>query len=234
MITITPLASGSKGNAYHITDGKTPLLLEAGIPYKEIQRGLSYQVTNLAGCLVSHEHKDHSKAVSEMAFKAGVDCYMSQGTIGVLGIESHRIKPVQARKQFKVGTWTILPFDTQHDAAEPMGFLLANTAGDKVLYLTDSFYCRYRFKGLSHVLIECNYSLDILRANVAAGLVPVELKNRILKSHFSLANVKEFLKANDLSRVEMIMLIHLSDDNSDAERFKREIQELIGKPVYIA
>lgn len=233
MITITPLASNSNGNAYHITDGTTPLLLEAGIPWKQIQQGLNFKTSELAGCLVTHEHKDHCKAVKDV-IKAGIYVYASHGTFDALGIESHRIKPVQARKQFKVGTWTILPFDTQHDAAEPLGFLLANTAGDKLLYLTDSFYCRYRFRGLTHIMVECNYSLDILRENVASGLVPVELKNRLLKSHFSLANVKEFLRANDLSRVEMIYLIHLSDGNSDAERFKREIQGLCGKPVYVA
>lgn len=176
---------------------------------------------------------DHCKAVKDV-MKAGIDCCMSQGTAEAIGASGHRIKPVQARKQFNVGTWTILPFDTEHDAAEPLGFLLANRDGDKLLYLTDSFYCRYRFKGLTHIMCECNYSLDILKANVAAGLVSTELKNRILKSHFSLANVKEFLKANDLSRVEEIILIHLSDDNSDANRFKREIQALTGKAVTIA
>ncbi len=76
--------------------------------------------------------------------------------------------------------------------------------------------------------------MDILRANIEAGLVPVELKNRIIQSHFSLENVKKFLQANDLSQVREIWLIHLSDDNSDADRFKREIQELTGKPVYVA
>ena len=63
--------------------------------------------------------------------------------------------------------------------------------------------------------------------------MPPALKKRILKSHFSLENVKEFLKANDLSRVQEIWLLHLSDGNSDAERFKREIQELTGKMVFI-
>jgi hypothetical protein len=32
LIEILPLASGSRGNCYHITDGRTPLLLECGIP----------------------------------------------------------------------------------------------------------------------------------------------------------------------------------------------------------
>ena len=70
--------------------------------------------------------------------------------------------------------------------------------------------------------------------HVEAGLVPKKLKSRILKSHFSLENVKEFLKANDLSKVQEIWLLHLSDGNSDAERFKRETQEISRKPVYIA
>ena len=233
MIEITALASGSTGNCYHVTDGHTPLLLECGISYKLIQQGLNYRVTSLAGCLLSHEHGDHAKAIKDMT-KAGIDVYASRGTIEALGVTGHRLKPIKARQQFKLGTWTVLPFETQHDAAEPLGFLLANRAGDKLLYLTDTAYCRYRFRRLTHIMVECNHSLDILRANVEAGAVPVELKNRIIKTHFGLDNVKDFLRANDLARVQEIWLLHLSDGNSDADRFKREIQELIGKPVYIA
>jgi phosphoribosyl 1,2-cyclic phosphodiesterase len=101
------------------------------------------------------------------------------------------------------------------------------------LYATDTYYIRYRFRGLTHIAVECNYSMDILRANIEAGLVEPALKKRILKSHFSLEHVKEFLKANDLSKVQEIWLLHLSDGNSDAGRFKREIQELTGKMVFV-
>jgi len=83
-------------------------------------------------------------------------------------------------------------------------------------------------------MVECNYSMDILRENIANGSVPVELKNRLLMTHFSLENVKDFLRANDLSKVQEIWLLHLSEGNSNAARFKREIQQLTGKPVYIA
>jgi len=169
--------------------------------------------------------------------KFGVDIYLSQGTadeISGLGPWRHRINIIKAKQQFRIGTWTILPFETQHDAAEPLGFLLANQDGEKLLYATDTYYIRYRFSGLTHIMVECNYSLDILNRNVEAGVVPKELKGRILKSHFSLENVKDFLQANDLSKVQEIWLIHLSNDNSDSERFKREIQSLTGKPVYIA
>lgn len=233
MVEIKCLASGSSGNAYYITDRQTPLLLEAGISWKLIQQGLNFQTATLAGCLVSHGHMDHCKAVKDV-IKAGIDCCMSQETVQTLGISGHRIKIVRALDQYQLGTWTILPFNTEHDAEGSLGFLMASKSGFKVLYLTDTAYCRYKFNGLTHILIEANYSLDILRESVANGTVPVELKNRLLKSHFSLANVKEFLKANDLQNVREIWLLHLSEGNSDAERFKREVQELTGKMVFVA
>ena len=233
MIEIQALASGSTGNCYRVTDGSTPLLLEAGIPFKQIRRGLNFGVSELAGVLVSHEHNDHCKAVPDM-MKAGVNCYMSQGTAEALNLSGHRVRIIQPLQQFQIGTWSILPFETQHDAAEPLGFLLANQSGDKLLFATDTYYVKYKFVGLTHIMIECNYSLDILRANVESGLVPQALKDRILQSHFSLDNVKKFLKANDLSQVREIWLLHMSDGNSDAELFRREIQEVTGKPVYVA
>lgn len=232
MIDITVLSSGSKGNCYHITDGETPLLLEAGIPWKKIQRGLDFRTSGIEGCLVTHQHKDHCKAAKDV-MKAGIDICASNETIQVLGITGHRINEVKARQQFNLGTWTILPFDTVHDV-DSLGFLLANKVGEKLLYLTDTAYCKYKFVGLTHIMVESNFADDIIRDNVEKGIVAPELKNRIIQSHFSLANVKEFFKANDLSKVEAIWLIHLSDDNSDSARFKLEIQRLTGKPVYIA
>ena len=231
---IRVLASGSAGNCYLVSDGLTPLLLECGISIKQIRRGLGFGLTNVAACLVSHEHQDHAKALADV-LRAGVEVYTSPGTIKALGLEHHRLRPVKAKETFQAGTWTIRAFETQHDAAEPLGFLLqSNATGERLLYATDTYYVKYRFPKLTHIMVECNYAKDILYENVRRGTVPEVLKNRLLTSHFSLENVNGFLKANDLSKVQEIWLLHLSDGNSDAERFKREIMELTGKPVYIA
>ena len=234
---IRVLASGSAGNCYRVSDGLTPLLLECGISINDILRNLKFGVSSLAGCLLSHGHSDHSRAVKDL-MKFGVDIYLSQGTadeISGLGPWRHRINIIKAKQQFRLGTWTVLPFETQHDAAEPLGFLLqSNATGERLLYATDTYYIRYRFPRLHYIMVECNYAMDILEDNVQRGLVPEVLRRRLLTSHFSLENVKEFLRANDLSKVQEIHLLHLSDGNSDAERFKREIMELTGKPVYIA
>ncbi|MDU0329253.1 MBL fold metallo-hydrolase [Paenibacillus sp. 3LSP] len=233
MIDIQCLGSSSAGNAYRITDGHTALLLEAGFPYKQLQRALNFRLQDIDGCLITHEHLDHSKAAPDL-MRAGINIYCSQGTADARQLAGHRLKIIKALQPVTIGTWSILPFDIQHDVEEPLGFLLTNTAGDKLVFLTDTYYCRYRFAGLTHIMVECNYSLDIVNQRVAAGQLHPAQKKRLLRSHFGLEHVKGFLKANDISRVEEIWLLHLSDGNSDAERFKREIQEITGKMVMVA
>jgi phosphoribosyl 1,2-cyclic phosphodiesterase len=225
-------ASSSKGNCYIIDDGHTKIMIECGIQFKEIQIALRFRLSSIAGVLVSHSHRDHSRSVKDL-IKAGVDVYLSEAAITELGASGHRVNEISPKKQFQLGTFTVLPFELNHDVFN-LGYLLANQEGEKLLYASDTSYIRYRFRGLTHVAIECNYSLDILRANVEAGLVEPALKNRILKSHFSLENVKKFLQANDLSKVQEIWLLHLSEQNSCEKRFKEEVQKITGKPTYIA
>src|SRR5690606_13538662 len=104
--------------------------------------------------------------------RAGIDVYASKGTIESIGISHHRLRPLEPRRAVRIGTWNVMPFETQHNAAEPFGFLMASKTGEKVLFATDTYYIRYRFRGLTHIMIECNYSRDVLDENVAAGVVP--------------------------------------------------------------
>lgn len=233
MIEVKVLSSSSKGNCYRVTDGRTSLLLEAGINHKAIRQGLNHKLTDIAGCLITHEHGDHSKSVKDVV-RSSINCYMSAGTKEAIGIQHHRIKTVAAKEIFSIDSWTILPFEVEHDVCEPLGFLLMNRCGEKLLFATDTYYIRYRFKGLTHILVECNYSEEILDEKISEGSTPPVMKKRLLQSHFSLENVKEFLKANDLTKTEQIWLLHLSDSHSNEEQFKNEVMRLTGIPTYIA
>lgn len=227
------LASGSSGNAYRISDGETALLLDAGIPLKAIQAGLGFRVRDIMGCFITHAHKDHSKAAKDLA-RLGVDIYTSKGTADACGLTGHRIKVVRALEELVVGTFRVLPFDVQHDAPEPLGFLFASmVTGEKLLYFTDTYYLKYRFRGLTHIMAECNYSEEGIRNSIAAGYVPVELVPRLMKSHMSLEHLVDMLRANDLGRLRQIYLIHLSQNNSNVQQMKEEIQRQTGAEVYV-
>ncbi len=228
------VASSSRGNCYILESGEQMLVMECGVPMKQIQQALGFDFSRVVGCTVTHSHQDHCKAIQDV-MKAGINVYCSPGTAESLGIGGYRLKLVTALKQFTVGQFIVLPFPTEHDVEGSLGFLIYDTAtAEKIVFLTDTFYSRYRFSGVNYILIECNHCLDILNANVEAGIVDVSLKNRLIRSHFGLGQVKEFLKVNVNTDTRKIVLLHLSDDNSDAGRMVREIKTLTGVETVIA
>lgn len=228
------LSSSSKGNCYILDTGAGKLIIECGVSFKEIRKALGFDLSDVVGAIVSHSHLDHACGVKD-AMKAGIEVYMSQGTAMSLGLSHHRLNIVEEGKQFDVGDFTILAFPTEHDTLGSLGFLIYHKpTKTRTLFATDTYYLKNKFNGLNYILIESNYCKDTLDSNIEAGYIPFSLKNRLLESHFSLENVKGFLSANDMTRVQKIVLIHLSDSNSDAERMVREIRELTTKSVEIA
>jgi phosphoribosyl 1,2-cyclic phosphodiesterase len=232
MMDFKSFGSGSSGNMYTLSDGTTKIMIEAGLPIKRIKQALNFRISEIEGLLLSHIHGDHSKSIKDMV-KLGVNCHMPPATAEGLKIDNHRIKPVESDKSFKIGTLMVYPFKAEHDV-EAYGYLILNENQERLLFLTDSYYCRYKFKGLTHIAIEANYSLDILNQNIAEGITPRVMKKRLINAHMSLETLLDFLKANDLSKVEEIWLLHLSDTNSNEELFKREVQEITGRVVFIA
>ena len=236
MLEIHCLASGSSGNSYAIDDGENVLLLEAGIKINKILQGYYDFLERVAGCLITHEHNDHAVSTIKL-HDSGIKMYASKGTFqNIKGVNpaDYGYITVTAGKQFKVGSYIVMPWQAQHDCSEPLGYLIYSTVTkDKLLFATDTYYIPNRFVGLNYIMVECNYSEEILRENLITGSINGTLAKRLRQSHFSLENVKEFLMANDLSRVEEIYLLHLSGKNANSKAFKEEIQKLTGKLITV-
>jgi phosphoribosyl 1,2-cyclic phosphodiesterase len=189
-------------------------------------------LSDIVAALVTHGHGDHISCAKDI-LKNGIECFLPESAMTALNIKSHRLNCLKPMEQFQVDSWTILPFDTIHDV-ESLGFLIESKHKERLLYLVDSTYCKYRFVNLNFILIECNYILEILKENVANNFIDVALKERIMKNHFSLSHVIQFLQANDLSQCREIILLHLSSQNSDAAQMIREIKEATGITPKIA
>lgn len=229
-MVIIPIASSSNGNCYYISDGSSHLLIECGIRLDKIAKAIPVNLTELNGCLITHEHKDHSLSAEKLLRYCHI--FASKGTLEELSIESYKYKQHEIRhnQALRIGTFTVIGFNVQHDAKEPLGYLIySEVTKEKLLFATDTFYIQSKFAKLNYIMIECNYAKDIIDKNNMNTMV----KSRLYSSHFELGNVKEFLKMNDLSKVKEIYLLHLSDGNSDEQRFKREIMALTGKPVIV-
>lgn len=227
------IGSSSSGNAYAFESENQTLLLEAGVRFSQVKKALNFDISKIVGCLLTHEHGDHSKYVKDI-LSSGIDVFASLGTIKAIGIDHHRFSRAKHGETFNVGEFKIKPFDVKHDCAEPFGYLIFHPEMGLTLFLTDSYFVEYKFPGLNNILIEANYSEDILIEREQSGSIHPSVAMRVRSSHMELSTLKSMLTANDLKKVNQIILLHLSSGNSDSVRFQREVFELTGKETTIA
>ena len=202
---IKVLATGSKGNCYLIEhDGKI-LVLDAGIPYKDIVRGTGYKPQLISGVIVTHNHTDHSYSANEMEVK---------------GFKVWRPYLEEGKCRHKVlGAFKVLSFDVEHDGEPCVGYIIM--AGDrKVLYATDFEVIKYRFEamGLTDMLIEVNYTDDMLSED--------EYKySHVLVGHAELNTTKAFIQKHESDKLQNVILVHASAglDTAFAEEEIRKV-----------
>ncbi|MGG5486286.1 MBL fold metallo-hydrolase [Gaetbulibacter sp. PBL-D1] len=224
------IGTGSKGNAYLLYNEEEALLIECGVGIKAIKQALNFDLSKLVACIVTHEHGDHAKSMNDL-MAAGINVYATSGTHDACGTRNHHRALLLSDIAFLLGRFMIKKFDIKHDAAEPCGFLINHPECGTTLFLTDAIYSAYTFKGLNNIIIEANY--DPLLAKHKLGDMEF-LRNRIINNHMSIDTCIDALKANDLTAVNNIVLIHLSDSNSNEADFKRRVQNATGKTCTVA
>ncbi len=226
------IGSSSAGNGYVLENNNEALLIEAGVPLKKVKVAMDFEIHKVRGALVSHGHLDHSGRISEYA-NAGIPVYSHSATFKG---DNHLYIAVDSLRKggsLMIGGFKVIPFEVVHDMP-CLGFYINHEDIGNMVFITDTHYSPYTFKNLNHVLIECNYDDKILDDNIKRGKLHPVVADRVYGSHISLQTCKEFLTANDLSKVKNIVLLHLSDGNSNTKRFISEVQSLTGKPVWIA
>ena len=208
-------------------NGETKLLLDAGIPFNQIQIGCDFRVSDISGCLVSHRHGDHAKAIKDL-LKRGINVYGPKDLQNI----NPQISVLKPLIKYNIGSFMIVPFELTHDV-ECYGYQINSIGKQKLVYITDTAYVRYTFSELTHVMIEANYDTEIIRKNTLNMDINGNLASRIIQSHMDIKTVEEFLDANDLSKLQQVYLLHLSDSNSNADKFKDRIQKKTGAEVYV-
>ena len=198
----------------------------------EVKKSLRFKINGIRGVLVSHEHKDHSKYIKEF-LKCGIRVLALPSVFESQGISSPFAKRIEPMHGYMVGGFKVLPLPVAHDVP-CVGFVIEHEEMGKLVFITDTMMLEYKLPKLNHIMLEANYSDEILQGNIDDGIVPVAMRSRLLHSHMELETAKGILRSNDLSTVNEVVLLHLSGDNSDAGLFRREVQEMCGKPVYIA
>lgn len=208
------ISTGSIGNCYLLqSDNKETLILDCGVPIKDIQRGLNWDITNVVGCVVSHTHGDHNKSVKDLR-NLGIKVFTPYEDLERLQADNN-VMLVE-----KMGGFDITAFQVPHNGTRNCGFLI-RVDGQKILYLTDLEYCPYSFnkQHIDHMLIECNYIKD---------MVDTDIPNYVhkVRGHCELGTTKGIVEINNSDDLRTIILCHMGVDTCDNDKIIAEVAKI--------
>ncbi|HOO76895.1 MAG TPA: MBL fold metallo-hydrolase [bacterium] len=219
MIRICVLSSGSTGNATLVRTETTAVLVDAGLSASALSRLLDEQglgPERLDAILIGHEHTDHVRGLKAFSRTWRGPVYVNAE---IRDFILERVPSLPAVRTFeKHDTWSIgdidvSPFPVEHDAIDPVGFVLEH-GGARVAVATDLGFVtgpvREAFRGAHAAVIEANYDHEMLMS----GRRPWSLKQRIKGTRGHLANedTAEFIAEVCAETLVDVFLAHISRD----------------------
>lgn len=244
------LGSSSAGNCFVLQfdmgEGKEPLslMVECGFPYLTIVRKATrygVRISNLCGCLITHCHQDHAQAAQEIA-KRGVPIYATPGTLNAIGLTGRGF-PIQYNHPTKLAHGlAVLPFEVEHDAPEPAGFII-KTKRETVVFAIDASKWKADLRAISpdYLFIEANYDQELMkheqfslqkRASVA-DMQRYRLNERVMRSHMSIAGTLAQVSKISKKNLKTVFLTHLSDRMSAPSTWKAQVTAITGVPTKV-
>ncbi len=222
------LGSSSKGNCYLLQTDRECLAIECGVRLMEVKKALGFDVRKIVGCIVSHQHNDHIGHLKEF-LQAGIDVYASDETQEAVDVVyGELLQGVPERKPFYLGGFLVTPFYVPHDGTPCYGYKVFHPEMGNLLFLTDLEYCKYKFQNISQILVEANYSKEIIEETNPNYV-------HVAKGHMELETMLDLLRANDNPKLRNVVLLHLSDSNSDEEMFAKKAREAVpGVDIHVA
>ncbi|CAB1056435.1 Zn-dependent hydrolase YycJ/WalJ, required for cell wall metabolism and coordination of cell division with DNA replication [Olavius sp. associated proteobacterium Delta 1] len=232
-LAVCNLASGSKGNATFISDGKTSILIDAGLSGIELQRRLisrNLEPEGLDAILVTHEHSDHVKGAGILSRRFKLPVYINQKTEAASpGLGSpHEIRPFDCGTTFKIDNLTIHPFSISHDAEDPAGFTIGRN-GTSMAIATDlgiaTAMVKEHLKHCALLVLEANHDPQMLET----GPYPWPLKQRIQSrvGHLSNSDSKNLLHELQHDNLQHVILAHLSEINNTPQKAFDEVVQAL-------
>lgn len=227
------IGSSSKGNGYAlISSSNEILLLEAGVRVRKMIKAIDYATLNVVACLSSHRHQDHVGHLTDYA-TYGFPIAANEDVFKCKTIPEHLKVILKDRKTVHFGNYGVCPFVVKHDVPT-FGFLINHPECGTILFVTDCAFVPYRFPNVNHLIIEANYSDEILDERIMSGEEPPSRRKRLLETHMEIGiTIKGIMKC-DPYNIKSITLIHLSSQNADAKEFQRRVAQSFGIPTYIA
>lgn len=240
-VSVSMLASGSRGNCAIVASSTTKILVDAGISCRETFRrmkSLGDDPHSLSAIVITHEHCDHISGVATLAKKLRIPVFMTGATYHMWQRalrDEQGVKPqldkferFESGHSFQIGDIAVKPFTIPHDAVDPVGFTF-RAEGIKIGLATDLGYIplsvKDHLRGCDVLIMEANHDLEMLRV----GPYPWSVKQRVMSrvGHLSNVALADFLTSDYDNSATFVVLAHLSEQNNHPEIARREAERAL-------
>lgn len=242
-VSVSVLASGSRGNSALVESSSTRILVDAGISCRETfkrMKSIGNDARSLTAIVITHEHADHVDGLLVLARKLKVPVFITGAThqawarsvrdaTGELP-DTQTIEFFSSGHSFQIGDIEVCPFTIPHDAADPVGFTF-RAEGVRIGFVTDLGYLpasvRDHLRACDVLVLESNHDLEMLRA----GPYPWSVKQRVMSrvGHLSNEKLAEFLARDYDGSATFVVLAHLSEQNNHPEIALRAAEKALGR-----
>lgn len=214
---LTCLGSSSAGNCYLLqADNGETLILDCGIPIKEIKKGLNWNIKDVVGVLCTHQHSDHNKSLKDF-INMGIPVFAPY-----LSRESMKMQTEFNIRMFGLttvdGRWTHTNADGT--PCPIFGFLITHKEMGRMLYITDCELIKWKFKDINYILLGVNYDKDLIDRDTGKA-------NHVFRGHLSIDTACDFVKANDSDSLQNVIMCHLSSENADKDSFIEKMKNAV-------
>lgn len=227
-VVVCVLSSGSAGNCTYVGDGHAGVLIDAGLATKHVLQRLTDAGLGdapLDAVLLTHEHSDHVGAAAILGralAKRGraVPFYATAGTREGMDPRCvpEGLETIEPGVPFRVRHLLVEPMPVPHDTRDPVAYRVC--VGDvPVAVVTDlgkpTSLLGKALQDCAVAVVEFNHDEEMLMD----GPYPFVLKQRIRGNHGHLSNRqgRELLERGLGSKLQHLVLAHLSEENNTPE-----------------
>lgn len=125
-------------------------------------------------------------------------------------------------RSYKVGGFTIQPLPVKHNT-ENYAYIIKHKLLGKLIYAVDCEEFLYKIRDVNHWIIEANNDWEVMFDHAVEN----EHSASASEHHLSIDQCVDVLVANKCDAMNTIVLAHLSDSNSDADKFIREVRNAV-------
>lgn len=221
------LGSGSKGNSTLVRAGELHLLVDAGLPLRELRPRLEQARVPFKGLehiVLTHAHLDHARSAGALAKSHGATVHCAEAMMNNRSVaraprkSSHRIGAWQTLEGSHGDELELRTIPLPHDC-HPTVAVTLDHGGRRFVQLTDMGHpqeAAARSLSGAHVLmLEFNHCAKLLRD----GPYPESLKRRVLGDQGHLSNDQAAVMLRRMASPELhtLVLAHLSETNNSPE-----------------